>query len=171
MQDYEKFINFANKKSFEEKLRLVNDYINGFNGIFDSNIDPNIDSWSTRGEFLQKGGGDCEDYAIAKYYTLKDLGIDEKNMCLLLVKEKYSKSDHMVLAFWENHQKIPLILDNLSIKVLPLDKRIDLKASICMNAFGYFSIDKFANKNKIQVKLIEYENMLNRQKKEKIWKK
>lgn len=46
------------------------------------------DYWQTRSESLNLGKGDCEDYALAKYQTLKELGIPEKDLHVFYVKNK-----------------------------------------------------------------------------------
>lgn len=166
--DYEKFINKIQNKSFNDKLNFVNSYLNSLNARYDDKKNV-LDYWSTRGEFLSRGGGDCEDYTIAKYYTLKDLGFNPKNMCLLVVKEKYTGFYHMVLSIWQKDKSQPLILDNLSFKVLPLDKRIDLNSHTCINENGYFSVNKQGKRIKKPIRFKAYEDMLKRQKKEYIW--
>lgn len=166
--DYEKFMNSVKNRSKIDKMNLVNSYLNSLNAVFDGNADD--DYWSSRGEFLSQGGGDCEDYAIAKYYTLKDLGIKSKDMCLLVVKEAYSGFYHMVLGVWLNGSKVPKILDNLSFKILPLTKRIDLIPKYCINESSYYKIDKNGKKTEANIRFKAYEEMLKRQKKEYIWK-
>lgn len=170
LKDYERFMNKIESKSEMFKLRSVNTYINSLNAIYDSK-NPDTDIWSTRLEFLNKGGGDCEDYAIAKYYTLKDLGINPKNMCLIIVKEGSSNYYHLVLGVWQKQNSSPLILDNLSFKVLPFTKRIDLKPDICMNEFGSFKVTKNGKKRKINITYKAYKDMLKRAKKENFWLK
>lgn len=169
LKDYERFMNIAKKLPYKKKIEAVNSYINSLNGVYDSDTDVMADYWSTRGEFLLRGGGDCEDYAITKLYTLKDLGINPKDMCLLVVKERYSGYYHMVLGIWNKNKTQPQILDNLSFKVLPLDKRVDLKVHTCINEYGYFSLNKRGKKVKKSIRFKAYEAMLKREKKEKMW--
>lgn len=169
-KDYERFINKFSKKALKTKLQAVNSYINSVNSIDDNPHDAMIDRWSTRGEFLSKGGGDCEDYAITKYYTLKDMGIEDKNLCLIVVKEVYSGYDHMVLGYWSDTNSSPLILDNLSFKVLPFTKRVDLTPSYCMNEQGYFKVNKKGKRTKAKILFKAYESMLQRNKNEHLWK-
>lgn len=167
--DYEKFINRTKNRSFIDKLKLVNSYLNSLNARYDDK-ENKIDYWSTRGEFLSRGGGDCEDYTIAKYYTLKDLGVNSKDMCLLVAREKYSGFYHMVLSVWQKNIAQPLILDNLSFKVLKLNQRVDLKPHTCINEYGYFSVDKNGKRAKKRIRFKAFEKMLKRQKKEHIWR-
>lgn len=167
--DYERFINSLKHKPTVEKLKLTNSYLNSLNAHFDGRS-ANDDYWSSRGEFLSRGGGDCEDYAIGKYYTLKDMGFKDKNMCLMVVKERYSGYYHMVLAVWQDEKKVPQILDNLSFKILPLTKRVDLIPRYCINEIGYYTVNKNGKKTKANIRFKAYEDMLKREKKERIWK-
>lgn len=169
-QDYERFINKIRKQPLHVKLKAINNYINTINSLDDNPYDAMVDIWSTRAEFLAKGGGDCEDYSIAKYYSLKDLGTSHNDMCLIVVKEKYSGFDHMVLGVWTKANRPPLVLDNLSFKVLPLDKRVDLAPSYCMNENGYFKIDKNGNKTKANIQFSAYEAVLKKLSQENLWK-
>ncbi len=167
LKDYEKFMNTIKSKSKNEQIKLINSHLNSMRARFDGkkNVD---DYWSTRGEFLSRGGGDCEDYAIAKYYTLKDLGLKDKDMCLLVVREKYSNSYHMVLGVWTN-SSVPIILDNLSFKILPFTKRVDLVPKYCINEDGYYSVNKKGEKKKLNIIFRAYENMLKLNKYERLW--
>ncbi len=168
--DYMRFMNIVKNKSLHTKLVLVNDYLNGLNGIYDDKKGVS-DYWSSRSEFLSRGGGDCEDYSIAKYYTLKDLGFKSNDMCLLVVKDRYSTNNHMILSVWTKGETMPKVLDNLSFKILPLSKRVDLIPKYCVNENGYYKIDKKGNRKKAHVRFRAYEKMLKRQKREKIWLK
>ncbi|WXG21684.1 transglutaminase-like cysteine peptidase [Campylobacter concisus] len=125
---------------------------------YDDFYNTNVDVWSTRSEFLRRGGGDCEEYAISKRDSLKDLGVDNQK-CLLVVQEKNTKKYHMVLAVWENLHKEPLILDNLSFRVLPLSKRYDLVPEYCLMDGKYFKIKKDGiNLEPVNIRMQTYEN-------------
>ena len=121
-----KFLNSINNKSEEEKLKLVNDYFNNIK--FDSDIDnwKVPDYWATRLEFLGKNKGDCEDYVIAKYFSLIQLGISEVKLYLTYVKAIKYRQSHMVLTYFKNKNEPPLVLDNINKKILPSTKRDDL---------------------------------------------
>ncbi len=99
-------------------------------------------------EFLIKGKGDCEDYAIAKYFALLELGVKKEHLYMAVVKERTSSGMHMVLFYIEDKTKSPLVLDNLSFKVLPLSKRVDLIPDVAFNEVDayQFSPEKFTNK-------------------------
>ena len=136
---YKAFLKQAQYFHLEKKLNRVNAYINKIRPKLDktSNQDGKEstigDYWMTPKEFFITGSGDCEDYAIAKFYTLQYLGIDSKHLYLSVVKVKGSSSFHMVLLYLKDKNSIPLVLDNLSWKVLFLTQRKDLTPLVAFN--------------------------------------
>ncbi len=169
-QDYERFMNETNSKPLHVKLEAVNFYINAFVGAYDEQTYRSEDYWASRWEFLENGGGDCEDYVIAKFYTLKDLGTDPSKMALSVVQDMDNGSYHMVLLFFEKPHTEPLVLDNLSFKILPLSKRYDLKVKECMNEEGYFKlVNNELVRNPSRRGIKNYVEMLKRNQQEPLW--
>jgi predicted transglutaminase-like cysteine proteinase len=84
------------------------------------------DYWATPAEFIATDGGDCEDYSIAKYYALKELGVPLQRLRITYVKSAKLNQAHMVLAYYATPQADPLILDNLEDEVRPGSQRPDL---------------------------------------------
>ncbi|PLY07996.1 MAG: hypothetical protein C0625_03350 [Arcobacter sp.] len=116
-----------------KKLSYVNAFYNKILPINDAtkyNVD---DHWSTPKEFLINGRGDCEDYAIAKYFTLLETGVPKEKLFLSVVKVKGATNYHMILLYLENKKAMPLVLDNLSFKVVPFDIRKKLKPQFIFN--------------------------------------
>ncbi len=110
----------------DEKLNKVNDFWNQVRYSSDMKIWHKKDYWATPWEFLGKDRGDCEDYVIAKYLTLKELGVDPKKMYFIYAVVKGRKVPHMVLGYYKKPNSTPLILDSLNYKIFPADKRKDL---------------------------------------------
>ena len=69
------------------------------------------DYWASPLETISKGYGDCEDYAIAKFFSLRELGIPENKLRLLYARQIDNKQPHMVLIYYENAGAQPLVLD------------------------------------------------------------
>jgi len=117
----------------EEKFRVVNDFFNRkiFFGT-DAAIWGQTDYWATPLETLGLGKGDCEDFSIAKYTTLRLLGIPGDKMRLTYVKAKiggmYSQitQAHMVLSYYPTPTAEPLVLDNLISDIRLASQRPDL---------------------------------------------
>lgn len=100
----------------ETQMRLVNRWLNQRPYIEDINNWGKSDYWVPPGVFLDRSG-DCEDYAIAKYYTLKALGWDESSLRLVVLRDRVRGIAHAVLAVRLNGTQY--ILDNLSTEPLP----------------------------------------------------
>ena len=94
------------------------------------------DYWATPLEFLSRGAGDCEDYSIAKYFTLKELGVSEKKMRITYVKALKLRQAHMVLTYFETPRSVPLVLDNLIPTIKPATQRKDLLPVYSFNGSG-----------------------------------
>jgi predicted transglutaminase-like cysteine proteinase len=84
------------------------------------------DYWATPAESVASSGGDCEDYTIAKYFLLKELGIPIARMRMTYVKAVRMNQAHMVLAYYPRPEAEPLVLDNLEDAVRPASQRNDL---------------------------------------------
>ena len=108
------------------KLRKVNDFFNKVRFLDDIVHWKKNDYWATPVEFLVTNGGDCEDFTIAKYYTLKALGVDMSKMSIAYVKALDYNQAHMVLTYYSSPRAEPLILDNLIPQIKKASKRKDL---------------------------------------------
>lgn len=121
----------------KEKLELVNQFINS-NVMFMDDIAlwNQQDYWATPLETLTVGAGDCEDYSIAKYFTLIELGVPEEKLRITYVKAVELDQAHMVLTYFENKRSVPLVLDNLIVDIKPATQRNDLVPVYSFNGSG-----------------------------------
>ena len=92
--------------------------------------------WATPLEMLVSNGGDCEDFATAKYFTLRQLDIPDEKLRLVYVKSLKLKQPHMVLSYYAEPTTAPLILDNLIRTILFASQRTDLIPVYSFNAQG-----------------------------------
>lgn len=126
-----------------DKLRRANDFFNT-RIAFDSDISVwgQSDYWATPIETLGQGRGDCEDFSIAKYYSLLQLGVPVEKLRLVYVRASQMGRDgpitqaHMVLAYYATPNAEPLILDNLNPQILPASRRGDLLPVFSFNSAG-----------------------------------
>jgi len=109
-----------------EKLEKVNIFFNRLKFIDDIKLWGLSNYWATPIEFIGVNGGDCEDFAIAKYFTLLELGISDKKMRITMVKALTLNQYHMVVAYYKTPGAIPVILDNINTKIKPATQRKDL---------------------------------------------
>nr|WP_298137038.1 transglutaminase-like cysteine peptidase [uncultured Pseudomonas sp.] len=96
------------------------------------------DYWATPIEALVKGAGDCEDYSIAKYFTLRRLGIPSEKLRITYVKALRLNQAHMVLTYYASPAAEPLVLDNLIGEIRPASQRRDLLPVYAFNAEGLY---------------------------------
>lgn len=129
-----RLMNKYNGVSDLEKLLRVNLFFNQVAYGTDPRVWGKGDYWATRSEFLNKGKGDCEDYSIAKFFTLTQLGVPGEKLYLTYVKALKLGQAHMVLTYYDRKDAMPLVLDNLNPKILPASKRSDLKPVYSFNA-------------------------------------
>lgn len=94
------------------------------------------DYWATPLETLGTAAGDCEDFAIAKYVSLRAMGVPDSKLRIMYVRAMSVNEPHMVLIYMESENSVPLVLDNLIKKVQPATRRPDLKPIYGFNAEG-----------------------------------
>ena len=123
---WRQLIDQQQETSAMEQLEAVNRFFNLFQFMDDSVLWGQEDYWATPLEFIGMGAGDCEDFSIAKYFTLLEMGFDIQKLRLVYVKAVQLNQFHMVLAYYETPSAVPLILDNLDGAIRPATQRPDL---------------------------------------------
>jgi predicted transglutaminase-like cysteine proteinase len=119
-----------------EKLESVNNFFNRLEFVDDQIHWGKEDYWATPEEMLASNGGDCEDFATAKYFTLRRLDIPDQKMRLTYVKSLKLNQAHMVLSYYPDPTADPLVLDNLITAILYASQRPDLIPVYSFNARG-----------------------------------
>ncbi len=105
-----------------EQLRMINSFINEWPYITNADNYNRSDYWASPVEFFLRSG-DCEDYAIAKYVSLRQLGFSAEQLRLVVVDHTERVEAHAVLAVYLDDGIY--ILDNLNEDVLKQD-RVDI---------------------------------------------
>ena len=119
-----------------EKLKRVNDFFNQIQFVSDQRHWQKDDYWATPVELLATHGGDCEDFAIAKYITLRALEVPDDKLRITYVKALELDQAHMVLTFYATPGSVPDVLDNLDQKIKPANQRPDLQPVYSFNGNG-----------------------------------
>ena len=131
----------STKAKESDKLKRINDFFN--RAILfedDQSIWNQSDYWATPLETMGQGRGDCEDFAIAKYFSLRDAGVPTGKLRLVYVKARIngpggpSLQAHMVLAYYPAPNAEPLVLDNLVPEIKPASQRGDLQPMFSFNS-------------------------------------
>ncbi len=121
------------------RLRDMNDFFNRRLTFREDNVTWGVpDYWASPLESLDKRAGDCEDYAIAKYFSLAASGVPTAKLRMVYVRARLQGQSlaHMVLAYYSQPGVEPLILDNLRPEVLPASQRADLTPVFSFNTEG-----------------------------------
>lgn len=143
VQAWRKLIEESRNLPEQQKLEAVNSFFN--RRIFyevDLIVWRQMDYWATPLEFMGKGDGDCEDFAISKYMTLMlmDVPVDRLRMIYVRAQSGGStvvKSEaHMVLGYYTTPTAEPLILDNLINSIRLGSQRPDLTPVFSFNTQG-----------------------------------
>ena len=92
-----------------------------------------LDHWAAPRELLARGG-DCEDYAIAKYLALRGLGFPAGDLRLLILYDEQRRRAHAVLAVSRDGRE--LVLDNLHGAILPLSELPHYRVRAALNETG-----------------------------------
>ena len=107
--------------SHKQQLEIVNRYINQHRHYRRDRRSPDTTPWGNEGvfsqwstllEFLQKGG-DCEDYATAKYMILRLIGYSPDALRIVVVYDRKTREYHAVVAVHDEQGNTRLLdIDN-----------------------------------------------------------
>lgn len=136
LEKWEQLANISRRAPEERQLRLVNGFFNTVPFKSDIGHWGEEDYWATPVELLATHGGDCEDYSIAKYLTLRALGVPDEKLRIVYVKALELNQAHMILAYYPTPEGDPLILDNLVNEIKPASQRTDLEPVYSFNGEG-----------------------------------
>jgi len=136
LEDWQRLHNLAQNAPLDRRLQLVNRFFNRAEFVDDIDHWGEEDYWATPVELLSTNGGDCEDFAIAKYLTLKAMNVPEEQMRIVYVTSESLNQPHMVLAWYRTPSSEPLILDNLINSIQPASQRTDLSPVYSFNGEG-----------------------------------
>lgn len=132
---WENFLDAQSATTGLERLNLVNQYLNRSPYIVDPVNWGLPDYWATPDEFFMKDG-DCEDYAISKYITLKRMGVPADTMRLVVVQDENLRTPHAVLAVDMDGQTF--ILDNQVNTVLPHNQVLHYRPVYSINESNWW---------------------------------
>jgi predicted transglutaminase-like cysteine proteinase len=117
-------------KPAKVQMDVINRHLNQYAYITDMVNWQQDDYWATIKQFFSKDG-DCEDYAIAKYFSLKELGFRADQLRIVIVQDNNLNIAHAVLAVYLDN-KI-WILDNQTSHVINDDKIVHYQPLYSIN--------------------------------------
>lgn len=167
---WNKMMEEARNLSDTEKVNKVNTFFNR-RMLYQTDMEvwQQEDYWATPLEFMGRGTGDCEDFAIAKYTTLQMLGITNPHLRLVYVRLKLGSTPpiaHMVLGYYAEPADEPLILDNMISSVRPASMRTDLSPVFSFNSEGLWTPGAAASTADPTSRLSRWRDVLERMRQE-----
>ena len=158
-----RMIDRASRMEDVARLSAVNDFFNQrIRYTEDIEVWGVQDYWASPLESLGKGAGDCEDYAIAKYFSLASSGVPVAKLRMVYVRAMLNGQSlaHMVLAYYAQPNAEPLILDNLQREVKPASQRPDLSPVFSFNTEGLWNGVGAASMGNPLVRLSQWRELL-----------
>lgn len=164
LDDWQGLLDSQLQADEQDKLRAVNLFFNRQLQFRDDlDLWRAADYWATPVESLLRGAGDCEDFSIAKYITLRRLGVASDKLRITYVKALRLNQAHMVLTYYATPEAIPLVLDNLVDSIQPASQRSDLLPVYAFNGEGLWLPGSGGNKRVgDSKKLSRWQNLLSK---------
>lgn len=116
LKEWVRFLDGLRGKSRQTQIEEVNHYVNNVSYLTDPVNYGVPDYWAVPREHLTRRG-DCEDYAIAKFLSLRHLGFADEDLRIVILQDLNLRIPHAVLAVYVNEQAF--ILDNQIGTVVP----------------------------------------------------
>jgi predicted transglutaminase-like cysteine proteinase len=160
MQSWQRLVADSVDKSETEKVALANDFFNRLEFASDAKQWGVTDFWATPLEMLARNGGDCEDYAIAKYTTLRMLGIPVERLRITHAVDWRRDQSHMVLLYYPLAPALnqdALVLDNRSNEIMPLSRRMGLLPVYGFNSHGLWLLPKEGVPRRSSMRLAQWQ--------------
>lgn len=152
-----------------EKLERVNRFFHQhMHYRLDSDLYGREDYWATPLESLGHAAGDCEDYVIAKYVSLRFSGVADDRLRLVYVRARMGGprstiyQAHMVLTYQASPSAEPLVLDSLLNEILPTSLRDDLIPVFSFNLGGMWAGNNPASVGSSTARISRWRNVVQR---------
>ena len=97
------------------------------------------DHWASYQEISKTLAGDCEDYALLKYWALRKTGVPAEDMHILVFYDQVVRIHHAVLVV------DGMILENRTDKLIPLERMTDILPNMAINEEEFFIYGKVRN--------------------------
>ena len=138
--------------------------------LSDPRLYQQADYWASPLETFFHGRGDCEDYAIAKLFTLLAEGVPPAKLRMVVVKADLPATatraaesvGHMVLAYYPQPDADPIILDNLTDEMRQASQRPDLKPVYSFSTEGLWEATGSRSLGDPMVRIAKWRDVMGR---------
>jgi predicted transglutaminase-like cysteine proteinase len=132
---WDAFIEQSRKLPKDQQLEAVNKWVNAHAYVEDWANWGLPDYWETPREFLTRGG-DCEDFAITKYFSLVRLGFSPADLKIVVVKDVKLQMFHAVLSV-QRLDSPTVLLDNQNVQIVPMAVATNYRPIYSLNGYGW----------------------------------
>jgi predicted transglutaminase-like cysteine proteinase len=129
------FVAALSRLPLAERIVRANDVLNRVRYVSAAENWHDPDHWETPYEFLARGG-QCEDYAIAKFMALAQSGVPETALRLVIVHDFATGYDHAVTVVYV--EGTPMVLDNQIRDVTPAARIHRYRPYYSINRTGWW---------------------------------
>ncbi len=134
-EEWKGFLDEIAREDRGTQIRRVNERMNRARYTIDATNWGQSDYWATPNEFFRMDG-DCEDYAIAKYLSLRALGFDDEYLRLVVLDDLNLRIGHAILVVTYNG--VPYVMDNQISQVLPASAIRHYRPIFSLNESGWW---------------------------------
>lgn len=135
MTRWDAFIQETSKLPRDQQIEAVNTWVNAHPYVEDWANWGLPDYWETPEEFLTRGG-DCEDFAITKYFSLVRLGFSPADLRIVVVKDEKLQMFHAVLSVQRAGAET-VLLDNQAAQIVPMVVAVNYRPIYSLNAVDW----------------------------------
>ena len=133
--EWRRFLDQIKGRDIVARLDALNRYMNRFRYVSDLANWGVEDYWETPNEFLNRDG-DCEDFAIAKYKSLRALGLGDDQLRIVVLQDLNLRIAHAVLVVLDGGKA--WVLDNQIDQVIDADRIRHYRPYFSINATAYW---------------------------------
>jgi predicted transglutaminase-like cysteine proteinase len=124
----------AKGRSRTDQVQLVNSFFNRLTYRTDAQEYGQAEHWATPAEFMSRGAGDCEDYAAAKFFSLRLLGVADQDLRVVALNDRIARIGHAVATV--NVGGTRYVLDNRTDQLFPDTRYSHYQPVVSMNETG-----------------------------------
>ena len=115
-QEWQALLDQMRGRDLRDQIKIANDAMNARPYVTTAQNWHRSMYWETAFQFL-RFGGQCQDYAIAKYLLLRAAGVPADLMRMVVLRDAAIGLDHAILAVYVDGE--PMLLDNLRTGIVP----------------------------------------------------
>jgi predicted transglutaminase-like cysteine proteinase len=132
-------VKLSRKHEGRARLGWINRTVNmTIKSVSDWALYGDTDYWASPLQTLDRGAGDCEDFAILKYIAIRELGVGADDLRVVIVRDDKRLTEHAILAV--RSERKWLVLDNRTTAILNTEDVRDYRPLFALNSTPAFAV-------------------------------